>query len=138
MGPATEHGLVTLTRLVILLVAVAALVAAAPPLLDSTDNLRDQLSSFLEDRGGGGQSAEQISSGEFAAATGGMKADALRSLVGKPDERTQAKVEGLDLECWYYGVAGGTGAYQFCFVDGKLSSKRRYTAGPDTPEASLD
>jgi hypothetical protein len=129
---------VTLTRLVILLVAVAALVAAAPSLLDSTENVRDQLSSLLEDHGGGGQSAEQISSGEFAAAAGGMKADALRSLVGKPDERTTAKVEGLDLECWYYGVAGGTGAYQFCFVDGKLSSKRRYAATPDTPEAGLD
>jgi hypothetical protein len=123
---------VTLTRLVILLVAVAGFVAAGPALLDSTGGLRDQLSSLLEDRGGaGGQSAEQISSGEFATAHGGMKADALRELVGNPDERTTARVEGLKLECWYYGVAAGTGAYQFCFVDGKLSSKRRYAAAPD-------
>jgi hypothetical protein len=125
---------VTLTRLVIVLVAAAALVAAGPALLDSGGGLRDQISSLLEDRGGGGgQSAEQISSGEFADAQGGMKASALRSLVGKPDELTTARVEGLDLECWYYGVAGGTGAYQFCFVDGRLSSKRRFapTAGGD-------
>jgi hypothetical protein len=120
---------VTLTRLVILLVAAAALVAAGPAVLDNGSGLRDQITSLLEDRGGaGGQSAEQISSGEFAGAQGGMKASALRSLVGKPDELTTAHVEGLDLECWYYGVAGGTGAYQFCFVDGRLSSKRRYAA----------
>jgi hypothetical protein len=121
---------VTLTRVVILLVAVAALVAAAPALLDSGSGLRDQLSSLLEDRGGGGQSAEQISSGEFATVHGGMKAAALRSLVGAPADRTASHVEGLDLECWYYGVAGDTGAYQFCFVDGRLSSKRRYAAPP--------
>jgi hypothetical protein len=126
---------VTLTRLVILLVAVAALVASGPALLDSTGGVRDQLSTLLDERGGaGGQSAEQISSGEFASAHGGMKAEALRSLVGKPDERTTARVEGLDLECWYYGVAGGTGAYQFCFVDGKLSSKRRYAAPAATDQ----
>ena len=128
----------TLTRLVIVLVAAAALVAAGPAVLDSGSGLRDQISSLLENRGGaGGQSAEQISSGEFASASGGMKASALRSLVGKPDERTTARVEGLDLECWYYGVAGGTGAYQFCFVDGRLSSKRRFasTPGGESPAA---
>jgi hypothetical protein len=119
---------VTLTRLVIVLVAAAALVAAGPALLDSGSGLRDQLSSFLEDRGGGGQSAEQISSGEFATVHGGMKAATLRSQVGAPAERTTSHVEGLEVECWYYGVAGDTGAYQFCFVDGRLSSKRRYAA----------
>ncbi len=121
----------TLTRLVIVLVATAGLVAAMPALLESTSGLREDLGSVLDDRGGNGQSAEQISSGEFASAHGGMEASALRALVGKPDERTEANVEGLALECWYYGVAGGTGAYQFCFVDGRLSSKRRYGALPD-------
>jgi hypothetical protein len=118
---------VTITRLVVLLVGVAALVAAAPSLLDSTSNVRDEVSSFIEEHGGGdGQSAEQISSGEFDAAHGGMKQETLRDLFGSPSRRTTARVEGLDLDCWYYGVAGATGAYQFCFVDGKLSSKRRY------------
>jgi hypothetical protein len=120
---------VTLTRLVIVLVAAAALVATGPALLDSGSGLRDQLSSILEDRGGG-QSAEQISSGEFATVHGGMKATTLRSQVGAPAERTTSHVEGLKVECWYYGVAGDTGAYQFCFVDGRLSSKRRYAAPP--------
>ncbi len=119
----------TITRLVVLLVAVAALVAASPSLLDSTDSLRDQVSTFLDEHGGSGQSAEQISGGEFDAAHGGMKSDDLRELMGSPARRTSAHVEGLKLDCWYYGVAGATGAYQFCFVDGKLSSKRRYAAG---------
>ena len=118
----------TLTRLVVLLVAVAAFVAAAPAIRDSTESLRGQLTSFLEEHGSNGQSAEQISSGEFDAVEGGVKQDALRALVGAPARRTSAHVEGLKLDCWYYGVAAATGVYQFCFVDGKLSSKRRYAA----------
>jgi hypothetical protein len=120
---------VTLTRLVVVLLAAAGLVAAAPALLDSTSSLRDDLGSLLEE-GTGGQSAQQISAGEFSAAHGGMRADALQGLVGSPEDRERSSVEGLSLECWYYGVAGGTGAYQFCFVDGRLSSKRRYGALP--------
>lgn len=120
----------TITRLVVLLVAVAALVAAAPSLLDSTTNIRDEVSSFIQDHGGGdGQSAEQISSGEFASTHAGMPPSALRNLVGSPADENTVKVEGLRLQCWYYGVAGATGAYQFCFQDGKLSSKRRFASG---------
>ncbi len=121
----------TLTRLVIVLVAVAALVAAGPALLARASDLRTEVTDLVEDAGGGdGQSASQISSGEFASTHAGMRPDVLRSLVGAPDERTTARVEGLELECWYYGVVGATGTYQFCFVDGKLSSKRRYAAAP--------
>ena len=119
----------TLTRLVVVLLATAGLVAAAPALLDSTSGLREDLGSILEEQAGG-QSGQQISSGEFGAAHGGMRADALQALVGSPEDRERSSVEGLALECWYYGVAGGTGAYQFCFVDGRLSSKRRYAALP--------
>ena len=98
-------------------------------MLDSTSSIRDEVSTFIEDHGSGdGQSGEQISSGEFDAVHGGMKQDTLRSLVGSPARRTTARVEGLELDCWYYGVAAATGVYQFCFVDGKLSSKRRYAA----------
>ncbi len=99
-------------------------------MLDSTSSIRDEVSAFIEDHGGGdGQSGEQISSGEFDSAAGGMKQETLQGLVGSPARRTTARVEGLELDCWYYGVAGATGVYQFCFVDGKLSSKRRYAAG---------
>ncbi len=116
----------TLTRLVIVLVAVAALVAAGPALLARGSGLRDDVTSLIDTEGGSGQSAQQISRGEFEVAHGGMKERMLRELVGEPAKRTSAEVEGIELDCWYYGVAGGTGAYQFCFVDGKLASKRRY------------
>ena len=119
----------TITRLVVLLVAVAALVAASPSMLDSTGSIREEVSSFIEDHGGGdGQSGEQISSGEFDVAHGGMKQDNAARSGRLASRRTTARVEGLELDCWYYGVAGATGVYQFCFVDGKLSSKRRYAA----------
>ena len=118
----------TLTRIVIVLVAAALVVAAGPALLARGSDLRDEVGELVKD-GGGGQSASQISSGEFASAAGGMRRETLRSLVGAPEERTTARIEGLELECWYYGVVGATGTYQFCFVDGRLSSKRRYAAG---------
>jgi hypothetical protein len=35
-------------------------------------------------------------------------------------------VEGVQLECWYYGVAGARGAYQICFENGRLSTKSRF------------
>jgi hypothetical protein len=34
-------------------------------------------------------------------------------------------VEGVRLECWYYGIAGGRGAYQVCFENGRFSTKTR-------------
>ena len=121
----------TLTRIVVLVVAVAALVAAAPALRNSSQSLRDQISTFLESHGGGkGQSAEQISSGEFNSAEGGMTEASLRNSVGAPADENSVVVEGLKLDCLYYGVAGATGAYQFCFLDGKLSSKRRFESLP--------
>lgn len=119
----------TITRIVVLVVGIAALVAAAPALRDNASTIQDQLSNWAESHGGNGQSAEQISSGEFAAAHGGMTPAALRSRVGSPADESTVKVEGLQLQCLYYGVAGATGAYQFCFLDGKLSSKRRFASG---------
>lgn len=118
----------TIARLVVVVVGIAALVAAAPMLRGNANSIRDQVSNWAESHGGSGQSAEQISSGEFAAAHGGMTQAALRNVVGSPSDQSSVKVEGLGLDCWYYGVAGATGVYQFCFLDGKLSSKRRYAA----------
>jgi hypothetical protein len=123
---------VTITRLVVGIVAIAALVAALPALRSNSDSLRHQVSSFLDSHGGGGkgQSAEQISSGEFAWAHGGMTPKQLENLVGQPADQSSVEVEGLKLDCMYYGVAAATGAYQFCFLDGKLSSKRRFESVP--------
>jgi hypothetical protein len=77
-------------------------------------------------RDGGGQSASQISSGEFAQVDNGFTIDRLRALAGEPTSRSAAEVEGVELECWYYGIVGATGAYQFCFANGKLRAKLRY------------
>jgi len=117
---------VTITRLVVLVVGIAALTAAAPTLRGNAASIREQVSNWVESHGGNGQSAEQISGGEFASAHAGITPSAMRNLVGSPADESTVKVEGLQLECWYYGVAGATGAYQFCFQDGKLSSKRRF------------
>ncbi|MFN2471823.1 MAG: hypothetical protein ABR583_12730 [Gaiellaceae bacterium] len=119
---------VTITRIVVVLVAVAVLVGAGPSLLARGSDLRDDVGELVERDGGDGQSAQQISSAEFAGVHGGTLAKRLRSLAGAPDERTTVRVEGLEVECWYYGVVGATGTYQFCFVDGRLSSKRRFAA----------
>ena len=124
-----EREPVTITRLVVLVIGVAALVAAAPALRGNADSIRHQISNWAQSRGGNGQSAEQISSGEFSAAHAGMSPSAMRNLYGSPADESTVKVEGLALQCWYYGVAGATGAYQFCFQDGKLSSKRRFASG---------
>ena len=72
----------------------------------------------------GAQSAAQISYAEFERARIGMTTAALRSLVGEPEGRTDNRIEGIRLECWYYGMGGTTGAFQLCFADGRLSSKR--------------
>jgi hypothetical protein len=77
-------------------------------------------------RDGGAQSASQISSGEFAQVDTGFTIDRLRALAGEPTSRSAAEVEGVELECWYYGIVGATGAYQFCFANGKLRAKLRY------------
>jgi uncharacterized membrane protein YuzA (DUF378 family) len=130
-GAAGEREAVTITRLVVLVVGIAALAAAIPSLKGNASSLQTQVKNWVDSHGGSGkgQSAEQISSGEFASAHAGMTPSSLRNLVGSPADENTVKVEGLQLQCWYYGVAGATGAYQFCFLDGKLSSKRRFASG---------
>ena len=126
---AGEREAVTIARLVVLVVGIAALAAVVPSLRGNATSLQKQVSNWVDTHGANGQSAEQISSGEFASTHAGMPPSALRNLVGSPADENTVKVEGLQLPCWYYGVAGATGAYQFCFQDGKLSSKRRFASG---------
>ena len=75
------------------------------------------------------QSAAQISPGEFEQIEAGASPARLRSSVGEPASRSETTVEGLQLECWYYGVAGATGAYQLCFKNGRLATKLRFGRG---------
>jgi hypothetical protein len=74
------------------------------------------------------QGAAQISPAEFLQVRRGITRDELRALVGTPEDSDSSKVEGVALECWYYGVVGATGAFQFCFADDRLVSRFRFDA----------
>jgi hypothetical protein len=116
----------SLSRLVLTVAAVAALlVVAAPTLRSQVGDLGDSLPS-LEDSDPDGQSGAQISSAEFAEIKAGMSSQALRDLVGRPAAEESTELEGLELECLSYGIVGASGIYQFCFADDKLASKLRF------------
>jgi hypothetical protein len=118
---------VSLSRLVFLVAAVAALlVIAAPTLRGQVGDLRDRLSSLEKEGRSDGQSEAQISSAEFAQIKAGLSPQALRDLVGEPAAEESTELEGLELECLSYGIVGASGIYQFCFANGKLASKLRF------------
>jgi hypothetical protein len=119
----------SLSRLVLTVAAVAALlVVAAPTLRSQVSDLGDALPS-LEEADPKGQSGAQISSAEFAEIKAGMSSKALRDLVGQPAGEESTELEGLELECLSYGIVGASGIYQFCFADDKLASKLRFGKG---------
>ena len=72
------------------------------------------------------QSSSQLSPSEYAQIDSYFTPDRLGSFAGEPTTKTEASVEGVVLECWYYAVAGARGAYQICFENGKLSTKARF------------
>ncbi len=80
------------------------------------------------------QSRAQLSQFEFNRVAAGVTKDGLRGLIGEPASRQSVDVEGIVVDCWYYGVAAASGAYQFCFQDGRLRTKTRYAVAP--PRAS--
>jgi hypothetical protein len=118
----------TLTKPLLLAGILLGLLAFGAPAVvgGSAPDIRGALDFVTNARDGGAQSASQISSGEFARVDSGFTLDRLRALAGEPASRSAAKVEGVELECWYYGIVGATGAYQFCFANGKLRAKLRY------------
>ena len=81
---------------------------------------------FVRDAKPAGQSASQLSSEEFTQVGREFTPERLRSFAGEPASRTNVSVEGVRLECWYYGVAGARGAYQICFQNGRLTAKSRF------------
>ena len=118
--------MVSLSRLVLLVAVVAALlVLTAPTLRGQIGDFRNRLPS-LEEATSKGQSDAQISSAEFAQIRAGLSPRALRDLAGEPASEDSTELEGLRLECLSYGIVGASGIYQFCFADGKLSSKLRF------------
>jgi hypothetical protein len=115
-----------LSRLVLVVAAVAALlVLTAPTLRGHISEFRESLPS-LEEATSKGQSGAQISSAEFAQIKAGLSPRALRDLVGEPAADESTELEGLKLECLSYGIVGASGIYQFCFANARLSSKLRF------------
>jgi hypothetical protein len=89
--------------------------------------VRDRLPETLRyERSSAAQSSSQLSPSEFDQIDSYFTPDRLGSFAGEPATKTNASVEGVALECWYYGVAGARGAYQICFENGKLSTKARF------------
>jgi outer membrane protein assembly factor BamE (lipoprotein component of BamABCDE complex) len=89
--------------------------------------MRERVGGLVGTRDGDAtQSGAQISATEFESAHVGMAPETLRGLVGEPEATNTGRVEGFEIECWYYGVAGGLGAYQLCFANGKLRTKLSY------------
>lgn len=103
----------------VLLLAVSALggsVLAAP-----LDALRDRAASLTRTRET--QSASQISYVEFRLAAVGSTPQKVRERVGEPEAISTHELEGIEIECWLYGAAGSTGAYQLCFANDRLRAK---------------
>ena len=89
--------------------------------------VRDRLPETLRyERSSATQSSSQLSPSEFDQIDSYFTPDRLGSFAGEPATKTDASVEGVDLECWYYGVAGARGAYQICFKNGRFSAKSRF------------
>ena len=89
--------------------------------------VRDRLPHSLSyERSSSSQSSSQLSTEEFGQIDSSFTPEKLGRFAGEPAERTKASVEGVQLECWYYGVAGARGAYQICFENGRLSTKSRF------------
>ena len=90
------------------------------------DRLPDRM-NYLTDNGAAvAQSASQLSEEEYSSVDSSSTPGRLRSLAGEPAKKTEASVEGIALECWYYGIAGARGAYQICFENGRFSAKARF------------
>jgi hypothetical protein len=115
----------TITKPIVLAaVAFAAFVFLYPQVRDRLPQSMD----FTDNRSGpAAESASQLSSAEFEQIESEFTPDRLRAFAGEPAAKTEASVEGVTLECWYYGIAGAQGTYQVCFENDRLSAKLRFS-----------
>jgi len=112
--------LIVLGVIVFFAVGGSAVVAKAP-------EARERVTGIIRgDEDGEGQGAAQISSTEYVGLRRSATSASVRSRIGEPEKKHTATVEGVKVECWYYGIVAATGSYQLCFVSGKLSSRSRY------------
>lgn len=113
-------------RILVVGLVLLAAVVVVPVLLAQAPGVRSTAESLLGAAEPGTQSASQISRAEFNEIESGISPKELRALVGDPDSSHAATVEGIEVECWYYGVGGATATYQLCFSNGFLTSKLRF------------
>ena len=118
----------SLTLLVVVAAVAIAVSAGGSELLAKIPAVGETASDVGARAGIDEQGAAQISPAEFLQVRRGVSRDELRALVGKPEDADSSEVEGVSLECWYYGVVGATGAFQFCFADDRLVSRFRVDA----------
>ncbi len=113
---------------ILLIVGVVVFFAVGgSAVLAKVPEVRDRVGELVgEGKAGAGSAAAQISSTEFVQVRRGASTRSVRALVGAPETTHTAKVEGLEVECWYYGIVGATGTYQLCFVDGKRTARARF------------
>jgi hypothetical protein len=114
--------------IVLVVVILLALALGGSTLMSRADSARDVVSNFVTDRDERGQSASQLSPTEYVRLQQGVTRAAVRSLAGEPDTKRAARVEGLEIDCWYYGIVGTTGTFQLCFSNGKLATRARFDA----------
>ena len=73
-----------------------------------------------------------ITAKQFASIKAGMKRTAVEAKLGAPDNVQETDIEGFDkttaeFDCIYYNRKGEVlSMYQFCFDNGKLTSKSSY------------
>ncbi len=114
-----------MTKLLVVVLGVAAVVVVGGTALrERVSDARADVAALLEREGASrGQGGAQMSAAEFLRLPKGTPQEAVESGAGAPERRHRVALERVELECWYYGIAGATGAYQLCFVEGKLRSK---------------
>jgi hypothetical protein len=62
----------------------------------------------------------------FGEISNGMSISEVQGVLGTPDDTQHTEVAGLVTDCIYYGTPGdSSGWYQFCFDNGKLTSKSK-------------
>jgi hypothetical protein len=72
-------------------------------------------------------SASHVTAAKFASIHTGQTASQVEAIIGVAPQSTDSNsVAGETLNCIYYGVLSTKGTYQFCFTNGRLSSKSRY------------
>jgi hypothetical protein len=71
------------------------------------------------------KSSKQVNPAQFNALKMGATPSHVRALFGTPESTSTTQVQGLKETCWEYGILAQSGTYQFCFDNGKLSSKLR-------------